>query len=437
VGPIFVENLLRVSLMSVDVFMLSRYSAKAAAAVGLINQLAFFIQLIYMVVALGSSILISQCLGAGRRDEAGRAAIAGMVLVSGFGIALSAVAAFSARAVLELYSLEPAVFSYARQFLVIYGGGSFFMALNIVQGAVLRSYGYARDPMFVNIGANIVNILGNALVLFGPFGFPVLGAAGVASATVISQALACVALALMAKRRKDMALPYREAFSVHRDIYRKILQVGAPTAGENIAYNVGQIVIMGFIASMGTNSMSAFVYYVTLVRYIFISGISIGSGAQIKIGYLVGSGKLAQAQKAVFGYYAVGASVSLVLACAFNLLKAPLIAVFGPNAETASIVASVLLLALVYEPGRCFNTIVVPCLKGAGDVRFPVFVGMVFMWGVGVAGAYVLGVALGLGLRGVVIAMAADEWCRGLVMSLRWRSGAWRTKALVSAGSGD
>lgn len=433
VGPILIENFLRISLMSVDVFMLSRYSSKAAAAVGLINQFAFFIQLLYQVVALGASIVIAQSLGAGKRADAGRTGVAGMALVTAFALALSLVSVVEAEPVLRLYSLEPEVYSYAWQFLVIYGGGSFFMALNIVQGAVLRSYGYARDPMYVNIGANAFNILGNALVLFGPFGFPVLGAAGVASATVISQALACLVLAIRMGKRPDIGLPYRDIARMPRGTYKRILAVGAPTAGENLAYNVGQIVIMGFVALMGTDSMTAFVYDVTLIRFIFISGVSIGSGALIRTGFLVGAGRQDQAQGEVFRYYAAGASIALVLACVFNLLKGPLIAVFEPNAGTSELIASVLLLAILYEPGRCFNTIIVPSLKGAGDVKFPMLAGMAVMWGVGVAGAYLLGIVLRMGLVGVLLAMAADEWTRGLIMTWRWKSGAWKAKALVAS----
>jgi putative MATE family efflux protein len=434
VGPIFVENVLRISLMSVDVFMLSRYSAKAAAAVGLINQFAFFLQLLYSMVALGASILISQNLGAGRKEEAGRTAVAGMVLGTLFAAALSAVAALTAGPLLDLYSLEPEVYSYAKQFLVIYGGGSFFMALNMVQGAVARSYGYARDPMYVNIGANILNILGNALVLFGPFGFPVLGAAGVAASTVIAQALACIAMAIRMAKRPDIGLRYRAIAGIPRIIYRRILEIGVPTASENLAYSLGQIVILGFVAVMGTNSMAAYVYNLTLIRFILIAGISIGSGAQIMTGYLVGAGRYDEAQRAVFRYYAVGASIALVLACAFNLLASPLISIFAPNAEIAALTASVLLLAILYEPGRCFNTIIAPSLKGAGDVRFTVAVDIPIMWGVGVAGAWFLGVRMGMGLRGVILAMAADEWCRGLVMTLRWKSGAWKSKSFVAGG---
>ncbi len=77
--------------------------------------------------------------------------------------------------------------------------------------------------------------------------------------------------------------------------------------------------------------------------------------------------------------------------------------------------------------------VIIPALKGAGDIRFPVYVGMVFMWGIGVFFAYLFGIAFHWGLLGIWIALAMDEWIRGLVIFFRWHRGGWRNKCLVQA----
>jgi Na+-driven multidrug efflux pump len=125
-------------------------------------------------------------------------------------------------------------------------------------------------------------------------------------------------------------------------------------------------------------------------------------------------------------WLALASAISVTLAVILNIVKLPLIAIFTRDAAIAGIAAAVLSVAIVYEPGRSLNTVVIPALKGAGDVRFPVAVGAVFMWGVSVSGAWFLGRVLGLGLLGVWIAMCTDEWLRGLFMLGRWRSGRWR-----------
>ena len=104
---------------------------------------------------------------------------------------------------------------------------------------------------------------------------------------------------------------------------------------------------------------------------------------------------------------------------------------FTKDPEIIAVGASIFLLSIVLEPGRTFNIVIINSLRAAGDARFPVLMGVLSMWGVSVPLAYVLGVHFGIGLFGVWIAFAVDEWLRGVIMLLRWRSRAWEKKALV------
>jgi putative MATE family efflux protein len=429
--PIWVENILRVTLSSVDVFMLSFYSEKAVAAVGLINQFVFFIQILYLMISFGASILISQHLGAKKHEEAQTFALGSITLGFIFAFVLSIATCMSAGYLLRLYNLEPVVYTYAYRFLVIYGAGSVCTALTIVLGTILRTYGHSKTPMVVNIIANVINIIGNYCALFSPFGLPVTGVSGVAASTVFSQLASCIILAVIIKRHRDIRLPFRTIFSVPWVIYRRILAIGVPSAGENLSYNVGQIVIMRIVSSLGTEAMTAMVYTITLLRYVFISSISIGSGTQIKVGYLVGAGKQYEAYRNVYGYFFSGVVLSLVMVVSVYFARTPLVHIFTQSDTIFSLVSSLLLVAMIHEPGRNFNIIIIPALKGAGDYKFPVYVGMFFMWGIGVLFAYLLGITWGLGLIGVWIALASDEWIRGLVMMFRWKNGRWRNKGLI------
>jgi len=431
--PILVENVLRTSLMSVDTLMLARYSAEAVAAMSLVNQFAFLVQLLFMVVSVGASVHVAQNLGAGRRAVAVQYSVASLVLVIAFAAVVSIAVALGAPPLVRLYGLEPTVAANATSFLVIYGGLSIFTAVNIAQATILRSFGHARDPMIVNAACLGLAVIGNAVCLFGPEDFPLRGVPGVAWSTVGSQAAAC-ALSAWALHRRGIALPLGSAREVPARVYRAILAVGVPTAGEYISYNLSQGAILAMLSTLGTAALAAYGIALAVLRYVFIPGVSIGAAAQLKVGYLVGAGRHDEAARSVERYFGAGFAVSLVLAAAVYLLRAPLLGAFTSDPEVIGLVSAVLVVALVHEPGRDFNTIIIPALKGAGDVRFPVYAGLVSMWGVSVAGAWFLGLRLGLGLTGVWIAMAADEWLRGLAMAWRWRSGAWRRFALVAPG---
>lgn len=429
--PILVENVIRVAINSVDVFMLSWYSEKAVAAVGLINQFIFFLMLLYLMISSGAGILISQNIGAKRLKDAGVIGVASLLLSLIFAAILSVLMFFCANPVLNLYKLDPDVHKYALQFFTIYGSTSVFVAVGIVFSTILRSYGYTYLPMIVNIIALLINITGNYISIYGPCGLPVFGVRGVAWSTVTSQAIACVIMMILVKKRNDIQMPFRKIFNIPGKVYKQILSIGVPTAGENMSYNLGQIVIMRMMAVLGTDAMAASVYAMTLLRFVFITSISIGNGTQIKVGYLVGAGRSDLAHRKVYGYFAVGFIISLILVVFTKIAQVPLVQLFTANDAIKSMVYMVLVIALIHEPGRAFNLIIIPALKGAGDVKFPVYVGMIFMWGIGVLFAYILGVSLHWGIVGIWIALAADEWIRGLIMFFRWHTGQWRNKRLI------
>jgi Na+-driven multidrug efflux pump len=123
--------------------------------------------------------------------------------------------------------------------------------------------------------------------------------------------------------------------------------------------------------------------------------------------------------------------VSVAISSTFYLLHKPILSIFTQDPEVIAIAASLMLASILLEGGRVFNLIFISSLKGAGDVKFPVQIGIVSMWGLGVGLTYLFGIHFGLGVIGAWYAIAADEWARGLIMALRWRSKVWTRFKLV------
>ena len=198
-----------------------------------------------------------------------------------------------------------------------------------------------------------------------------------------------------------------------------------------MAYNISQIVIMMMITTLGTFAMSAHVYGQTIVRLVFATAMSIGNAVQIKTGYFVGAKKPEEAYRRVYRYQIIGTSISLALVLLMNVLKVPIIGIFTKVPEIASLTYTLLWVSIYIELGRSLNLITIPALKGAGDVKYPVLCGMLFMWGISVPGSYLLGIKLGMGLTGIWIAIGTDEMVRGIVMLFRWKSKRWMLKAIA------
>ena len=433
--PMYLENLFRIALSSVDVFMLSGYSNKAVAAVGLIGNFSFFLFILYNVVASGSSILISQHLGAEQRKEANTASLAAYVMGLLFAAVISTVLGLSAGKILTLYTLEDQVYVYAKQYLTIFAGGSVFLAFSIIQGMILRSYGYAKEAMFASMAANVFNVFGNAVSIYGLFGLPVFGVPGVAVSTVLSQGISCLIVAVRIRKHEDIRIPWERIRDVPVEYFKKMFKVGVPTAGENLSYNMYQMVLTGLVAITGTASLSANVYVLTIARFVFMPALSMGYAVQIKAGYLAGARLYDEAKKRVFQYDLVGYGLSTFLVCLLYVLKKPILGIFTSDPAVLHITYTLLFIVIFREICRVSNIIVIPALKGTGDVMFPVIVGIISQWTVGAGGAFLSLYVFDFGLAGIYWAMTADEGIRSLFMLLRWKSGAWTSKGLVSGGA--
>ncbi|MBC6712580.1 MATE family efflux transporter [Treponema sp. Marseille-Q3903] len=431
--PIAMELFFRILVSSADTFMLSSYSNAAVAAVGLVSQYVFFLNLIFAVIGTGCSIVLAQYIGAGKsKEELNHIAQASAIMVSIISLVLTFAVIFGTRPLLNCYELEDSVREYAWQYFIIYGGiCCFFNAFSLLQGAILRSYGYTNEAMIVSLVANFINVVGNALSLYGWFGLPVFGVKGVAWASGISMIASCILFNFFIRRRKDVELHIHGITKVPLQSYKLVLSVGVPTAGESLSYNVSQIVIMAMVSTLGTNAISAEVYTMTIVRFVFSVASAVGQATQIKTGYYVGARQSDVAYKKVFKYQLIATVCSMVMIVVVNIAKNPVIRMFTDIEEVYSMVTTLLILSVYIEFGRSLNLIYVGALKGAGDVKFPVLYGIISMWGIMVFGSYILGLKMGLGLAGFWIGIGTDETTRGIVMLLRWKSKRWQKYALV------
>ncbi|EHH3078682.1 MATE family efflux transporter [Vibrio vulnificus] len=422
--PILVEILLRTALGTSDVFMLSGYSDKAVSAVGVITQLTFFLIIVSTFVSSGTGILIAQYNGAGRDQDATHVGVASIALSSVIGVILSVLAVLGATHLLPYYGLEAQVEQYAQEYLLISGAMTFNVTIGIVFTTILRSHGYSRSPMTVNLISGVLNIIGNYIALYQPFGLPVYGVQGVAIATVASQVIGTTILGVLLWR-SSIDLPMRSLAQVPSAVYKKILKIGGMNAGEVLSYNMAQITIVYFVVQMGTSSLAAFTYAQNIARFSFAFALAIGQATQIQTGYYIGKGWIESITKRVQIYFLVGFASSVTVASSIYFMRDAILTLFTQQPEILMLAGSLVMGSIVLEAGRVFNLIFISALKGAGDIKFPVQMGILSMWGLGVVFSYLLGIHWGYGVFGAWMAIALDEWFRGLIMVRRWRSQVW------------
>ncbi|SHG26026.1 MATE family efflux transporter [Ornithinibacillus halophilus] len=423
--PIFIEILLHMLMGNADTLMLSQYSDKAVAAVGVSNQILSVVIVMFGFVAQGAAILIAQNLGAENNKTAGKIAVMSISMNLLFSLLLSLGLLIWTRQILGIMDLPSELMGEASSYMQIVGGLIFVQALIMTTGAILRSYGHTKDTMMVTIGMNILNVIGNYFVIFGPFGFPVLGVVGVAYSTAISRFIGFIVLVILLVKRSDGQLNFKSFFRYEKLHVKSLLKIGIPSAGEQLSYNASQMVITYFVAQLGTVAITTKVYTQNIMMFIFLFSVAIGQGTQILIGHMIGAGKIEDAYQRAIRSLRISLVISLATASIVYLSGTSLLGIFTDNSTIIEQGAFLLLMTVALEPGRAFNLVMISSLRAAGDVKFPVYIGIIVMWGVGITVAWFFAIYLGLGLIGIWISFIADEWIRGTLMLRRWKKRYW------------
>ena len=419
-------------LGAVDTVMLSRYSDNSVAAVGLDNQLMSLIFLVYQFFSMGAAILCAQYIGAGMRKRLVQ--VVGMALVVNLllGMAVSALLFFYAEHLLILMGLRPELMGDGLVYLKLTGALSFFQALSLTFSASLRSADKVVWPMAVTGIVNVLNILGNYVLIFGHWGFPQLGVEGAAIATAASRAVSMVLLAIVHFRVHIPRFPLSYFRPIPWKELRNLLKIGIPAMSENISYSLSQVVITYFINQISNEALAARTYCANMIMFVYLFCLSITQGGDILVGHLVGQWRH-QAAYVLGNYFFRWALIITLTGSVMLALAGPtLLSAFTDNEEIIQMGIWVLVVDVFLEAGRTSNIFAGSTLRATGDVVYPFVVGIIFQWSIAVGLSYVIGIPLGYGLVGMWIGFALDESIRGIILVRRWQSGKWRTKSFVN-----
>ncbi len=430
-GPIFMELLLNILLSNVDTVMLSNYSQNAVGAVGNANQMMTMFVILFNVIAGATGVVVAQYLGARKTENMNQIYSLAVIFNLLLGILLSVIVYFTAGGLMKILKVDISQVGDAVIYMKIVGGFLFLQAGYNVMVQILRCHGYTRIGMYISLAVNGLNIVGNWLFLYGPLKHLNLGVAGVAISTVTARVVALAVALIIFYRLKIGTISVRILRPFPTKILVKMLRIGVPSAGENLAYSFYQLMLMSFINPMGASSANAKVFASTLMSFSVVFSNALAQATQIVTGHLVGAGREEAADKRVMKTLRTALPVAICIATINCLICPVTLKIFNCDAETMVLVRQILMVAILIEIGRTTNLVIIGSMKAAGDVLFPVFIGMAVMWGVGITVGYSCGVLFSLGVAGVFMGTAADECTRGVIALLRWRQGKWKGKAVV------
>ncbi|MDP4083296.1 MAG: MATE family efflux transporter [Bacillota bacterium] len=423
--PLLIELALHMGMGIIATLMLSHYSDNAAAGVGVANQLLNIFILVFNVTSIGGTVLISQNLGAGEFNKARKLAKSVFGLNFWFGVTVAAIVFVFGEMLLHLFDIHGKVLQYSLTFIHICGASLFFESISLALSAILRSHGFTKESMFVTIVMDLISVGGNILATVGPFGLPITGVTGVSWAMVAARAFTVCALLYLVSNRLALQFKPIDVIKSKKEDIKALLSIGVPSAGENLSYQLSQLIITSFVVTIGDDSLAARIYLVNISMLCYLFTVAIAQGTQLLVARYVGGGQYDRALNRGIRTLKLAMLISFLASLILAFSGSHVMSLFSKNSTIVAISLPVLWANIFVEPGRAMNIVLMSSLKSAGDVRFPVIIGMISMWGIAVVLSYVLGIYFGLGLLGIWIAQGTDEWLRGVFAFRRWMTKPW------------
>ncbi len=423
--PIFIELFLQLLVGNIDQIMISRYSIDSVGSVGNANQILNIIILILSVMTVSTTVLVSRYLGSGNKEK----------IKEVFNISIYMIILLSIILTTFIFLFDDTILRWLKVPDVIYGETSLYVlicsSLIIVQGlymvyaAVLRSYTLMKDVMIVSLIMNIINIIGNALLINGMFFFPKLGIIGAAISTNISRILGLFIIYHIFKKKAYSPFSFEYLKSLPIFTVKNILNISVPSGAEQLSYQLSQVFVMKFTNLFGTAVITTKVYCSMLANIAFIYTIALSQATQIFISYLIGANFLKRVASRVWITVFISILISVSITFCFYLSSDKILGLFTKEETILKLAKQILFVEIFLEIGRSINIVMTKCLVAVEDPKFPAVMCVIFAWLIGVGAGYIFGVKLGYGLVGIWIAMTVDESIRGLIFIFRFKYLKW------------
>jgi putative MATE family efflux protein len=423
--PMLIGNLFQQLYNMVDSVVVGQFVGKdALAAVGVSFPILFLLIALVMGMGMGSSILLAQYYGAKNMEGVRRTVETTYIFLFYACLAVTAAGLAAGGAILRILRTPPEVLPLARLYLNILFAGLILLFGYNTLAAILRGLGDSKTPLYFLIVATLANIVLDLLFVL-VFRW---GVAGVAWATVIAQGLSFL-------RRPELAvLRIRlRGMRFDRQIFRRSVQIGLPSAVQQVLVALGMLALSRIVNGFGTNVIAAYTAGTRLETFATMPAMNFAMALSAFVGQNVGAGRLDRVRRGYLVTLLMSAGVALAISAAVVGFRFPLIRLFNADAGVAALGARY--LSIVGGAYVLFSILFITggLLRGAGDTLTPMLVTLIALWVVRVPVATLL--SRRLGTDGVWLATPVG-WAVGMILILSWYAGGlWKRRALSMGAS--
>ncbi len=426
--PVIIEQSLATITHIVDMMMVGRLGAVSVTAIGLTVQPMLFAQAIGSALSVGTTALVARFIGAGKSKDAGRVLQQSLLSALLFSLIGGIIFFRFAGNIISLMGAEAQVIEKGASYLQLVIPGFIFMFISFIITAALRGAGDTQTPMKINMLINILNVIGNYILIFGHLGAPALGIKGAAISTSIARFFGAVILFVMIFREKSVITVIRNNFFLPDfDLIKRIMRVGIPTAMEQMVMRVAQILYVRVVAGLGTLAFAAHQISISAESLSYMPGFGIAVAATTMVGQNLGANQPEKAEESSYEAWKIGSLIMGFMALLFLLIPELLMKLYTDNPEIIRLGARNLRIIAFSQLPMGTQFIFAGSLRGAGDTRWVFYSTAISSWVGRFAMAYLFISIFHWGLVGAWVAMVIDWTMRGSMVLYRFRQGKWKS----------
>ncbi|MCI6005183.1 MAG: MATE family efflux transporter [Blautia sp.] len=424
--PIVVQNLLSAAVSSADVVMLNYVGQSSISAVSLASQYASVLFMVLYGLGTGATMLCAQYYGKG--DMRAIQAVEGIVMRFNLGISLifGIMALTIPEQMMHIFTNDSELISIGASYLRCVS--VCYVCWGIIESylSVLRSIGRVTISTVMNVLAFSLNIVLNAVFIFGLFGAPKMGAMGVAIATSVSRFVELLACMVVSALSKDIKLDFRYMFIRNKQLFSDFVRLALPAVGNDVSWSVAFSMYSVILGHLGSDAVAANSFVVVVRNFGTILCFGVASAGGILLGNVLGENKLEEARKEAREVVRLtvftGAVGGLIV-----LAIMPFVLKYADLSEQAlHYLKYMLLINVYYIMGTAVNTTMIAGIfRAGGDSRFGLICDTIDMWCYAVPLGFLAAFVFKLPVMVVYFLLCTDEFVKWPWVIKRYRNGKW------------
>ena len=426
--PVTLQNLLFSSFTLIDTLMIGTLGDAPLAAVGMAGKWTWFFTIVLFGFGSGASVFMAQYFGAG--DVKGVHRTYG--LLSGGSLFVSLAFMLAALLVPEriigLFSADPEAIALGAAYLRVIALSYPFQALARAGGTLLQSTQRVTIPFVGAIASVAVNIVLNALLIFGLCGFPALGAVGAAIASCAAAAVNALVIygAGMAKRTMLRA-PLSDMLRITPAFAREYVRVSTPALLNETIWAMGNLLYSAVFGHMSTGAYAAITVVKSIEDLTSVAFMGLCSSCAVMIGSFIGRGEIQKGKDCARYHLLLTVGFSVLIGGGVLLMKRPLLGLFGVSDAVRQDAAAVLTIYALEMTLRNIPLIlVVGIFRAGGDTRCGLIVDSISLYLIGLPLTAAAGLLLQLSVPATYLTMyLSEDVLKCVVYGLHLRSGKW------------